>query len=272
MIQQPDALTAKLFRAYYKANLVVRRKSYEYLWILGHMRSGSSMFTHILNTNPEISGYGETHVFYWNQQDLTHLMCDVKYALKQLDMSDRFIMDKILHDMHIKDESLLNHPRISIIFLLRDPAETLSSMVKLWGETGDDGVQLYSVEDYTQYYCDRLRSIQRYAEIMEHPKRAFFLTHAQLIHQTEAIFRALEQHLALKFPLSEQYEKTPVTGQRKVGDWSGNLESGTIIRNPKKTLYNLDPHLLERANQAFQDCCQTLSQRCTSLPISQDES
>jgi hypothetical protein len=260
-----NSIIEKVIRGYYKANLALRKTPYQYLWILGHMRSGSSVFTHILNTNSEISGYGETHVFYWKPQDLAHLLCDVKWSLRQFDMSDRYIMDKILHDMHIRDEMLLQNPLIRCIFLIRDPAETISSMVKLWGEHGDEVIQLFSVEDYVNYYCNRLKTLKHYAESVTDPRRLFFLTHAQFIHQTTDVFRALESFLELRSPLSEIYTKTPVTGQRKVGDWSGNLESGRIMRNASANRYAIREDLLEQAQAAYDDCCSFLAQRCSSI-------
>ena len=37
--------------------IFLRLKPYKILFILSHMRSGSSLLTHILNSNPEIIGY-----------------------------------------------------------------------------------------------------------------------------------------------------------------------------------------------------------------------
>ena len=180
-------------------------------------------------------------------------------------MSDRYIMDKILHDMHIKNEVLLNEPEIHCIFLIRDPAETISSMIKLWGENGDEVIQLFSVEEYVDYYCNRLNSLKRYAELLNNKNRAFFLTHNQFINHTDDVFRGLESFLNLRSPLSEIYTKTPVTGNRKVGDWSGNLESGKIMRKASPDLCSIREDLLERAKTAYDDCCSCLVQHCSSI-------
>ena len=37
--------------------------------LLGHMRCGSSLLSNILATNPEITGYGETHLDYQTPGD-----------------------------------------------------------------------------------------------------------------------------------------------------------------------------------------------------------
>jgi len=53
--------------------IVGRGQPYRILLILSHMRSGSSLLTHLLNSNPEIIGYGETHIQYASEQDFKKL-------------------------------------------------------------------------------------------------------------------------------------------------------------------------------------------------------
>ena len=38
--------------------LKFKNKPYKFLFVMGHIRSGSSLLMHILATNPEIIGYG----------------------------------------------------------------------------------------------------------------------------------------------------------------------------------------------------------------------
>jgi LPS sulfotransferase NodH len=38
--------------------------TYEFVHILSHMRSGSTLLAHLLASHPEIIGYGETHIRY----------------------------------------------------------------------------------------------------------------------------------------------------------------------------------------------------------------
>ena len=44
-----------------------------YLFVLGHMRSYSSLLCHILGSHPQINGYCETHVKYRSRFDLLRL-------------------------------------------------------------------------------------------------------------------------------------------------------------------------------------------------------
>ncbi|MDY7013544.1 MAG: sulfotransferase family protein, partial [Cyanobacteriota bacterium] len=57
--------------------ILFRLQPYRVLFILSHMRSGSSLLTHILNSNPEIIGYGETHLQYSSEADFKRLMLKV---------------------------------------------------------------------------------------------------------------------------------------------------------------------------------------------------
>jgi hypothetical protein len=49
------------------ASLLAPRKS---LFVLGHMRSYSSLLCHILGSHPQIDGYCETHIKYRTRFDL----------------------------------------------------------------------------------------------------------------------------------------------------------------------------------------------------------
>ncbi|MGV2388843.1 MAG UNVERIFIED_CONTAM: sulfotransferase [Microcystis novacekii LVE1205-3] len=47
------------------------------------MRSGSSLLTHILNSNPEIIGFGETHLVYESEQDFKALMFQLYWTFER---------------------------------------------------------------------------------------------------------------------------------------------------------------------------------------------
>ena len=54
--------------------VLFRKNPYRILFILGHMRAASSLLSHILTSNSEIIGYGETHTQYYREQDLKKLI------------------------------------------------------------------------------------------------------------------------------------------------------------------------------------------------------
>ena len=61
-----------------------RSKLDRILFVLSHMRSGSSLLTHILNTNNEIIGYGETHIKYSSELDFKALLSKVYLRFKKV--------------------------------------------------------------------------------------------------------------------------------------------------------------------------------------------
>jgi len=84
------------------------------LFILGHMRSGSSLLTHILSSNAAIDGYGETHLDYSNPQDFGVATANVCRHLWKVP-SGEYVLDKVLHKRHIPRSELLKHPSVRVI-------------------------------------------------------------------------------------------------------------------------------------------------------------
>jgi hypothetical protein len=65
---------------YLKKSILNHLSSAEKLLLLGHMRCGSSLLTHILVDNPEIAGYGETHTRYNTSNDFEEWLYRSHYA------------------------------------------------------------------------------------------------------------------------------------------------------------------------------------------------
>ena len=65
---------------------------YELLFVLGHMRSKSSLLVHLLNSNPEVLGYGETHIGYTGRRSRGHqrMPCtEARGGILRIDRSQR---------------------------------------------------------------------------------------------------------------------------------------------------------------------------------------
>ena len=96
------------------------------LFILSHMRSYSSVLSHVLGSHPEIDGYCETHLRYRFALDFLRLQWRVR-RLTGEPLSGRFVLDKILHNYSLAS-SVLERPQARVIFLLRQPADVLRSL------------------------------------------------------------------------------------------------------------------------------------------------
>jgi E3 ubiquitin-protein ligase DOA10 len=117
--------------------ILLRPTPYKILFILSHMRSGSSLLTHLLVNNPEIRGFGETHINYASAEDFKKLLMKLYWQgqdfsqlqdLKKLKMNHQYIHDKVLHNNKFLDQSFLESEQIYSIFLIREPQcyQTLS--------------------------------------------------------------------------------------------------------------------------------------------------
>jgi hypothetical protein len=237
-------------------HIALRPKPYQILLLLSHMRSGSSLLTHLLADNPEIIGYGETHLRYAQEPDFKTLIEKVYWTVRGFNMGHTYVLDKILHDQKLEPQ-LLQAPPIRGIFLVRQPQATLASLCKLKAH--------WSEEKAVDYYCDRLTSLAHYSQIIDNPDRAYFLTYQTLLNHTKPTFQGLQQFLQVQAPFGETYQVMPLTGFKGVGDSSVNIKAGKILRDRPQTDITLSAPALARAQTAFHQCCATLSQTCTTL-------
>ncbi len=244
-----------------------RKKPYQFIFILSHMRSGSSLLTHILISNPAIIGFGESHIRYNSIDDLNRLMMRAYYQfqefskfpddLDKLKMNHTYVLDKILHDQKILNQELINYPNIKVIFLLREPSRTLASLLDLkphWNE-----------QEAYQYYTERSQKLVEYAQQIDDKNRALFITHEQVLNETESTLKTLQNFLETEQPFSEEYEITSTTGKKNVGDYKGNIKAGKIIRKKRELNYDINPELVATSQSNYQDCCEKLEKLCTTI-------
>ncbi|MEQ8973688.1 MAG: sulfotransferase family protein [Coleofasciculus sp. C1-SOL-03] len=247
-------------------HIIGRSQPYRILFILSHMRSGSSLLTHILNSNPDIIGYGETHIQYASEADFKCLMLKVYWQaqefrklsdIKNFSMHQKYILDKVLHNNKFLSESFLVSPNLYSIFLLREPQRSLASIAELKPHLSEEQV--------LDYYVKRLSMLEHYAQLINSKERSLFITHNQLLEQTDLVFDALHDFLGTRQGFSEDYQILRTTGMRDVGDHKGNIKAGHIIRTPRKLKNKISPDLVEKGMQSFNQCSATLSEYCTPV-------
>lgn len=244
----------------YPYQIAFRRTPYRILFILSHMRSGSSLLTHILNSNPEIIGYGETHIEYSSEQDLKKLIYKIYCKNRSFEMNHKYVLDKVLHNRKFTDISFLLSDSIYNIFLLRSPQRSLASMLDIkphWSE-----------QEACSYYINRLERLSNYAKILNDKNHNLFIQYDSLIDNTQAVFTALKEFLGTTEGFSENYQVLKTTGMRGIGDSSPNIKAGKIIRKPRQLEHQISPDLVKKSLQAFDRCSDTLSQYCKTVDFS----
>lgn len=235
-------------------SIAFRSTPYKVIFILGHMRSASSLLVHLLNSNPEIIGYGESHIRYSSEPDIKKLLYKVYSRVGELRMNHPYILDKLLHNSKLLNEDLLLSQHIYKIFLIRNPQQTLPSILKIkphWSE-----------EKTFDHYISRLATLERYAQQIDSKERSLLITHDQLLNQTEDVFRALQSFLEVDHPFSEQYQVLSTTGKRGVGDSSDNIKQGKIIRDRSNTEYQTPLNTFEPCLESYDRCSSILSKYC----------
>jgi len=179
----------KIINGYYLLRIKLRKKPFKILFILSHMRSGSTLLQHILASNPQIIGYGEGQIRYNSKEDLDALICKNYMFFRKLRMPEEYVLDKIPHRGYVK-ESLLKSQDIYAIFLLRGPEATLKSLLGL--------LLQWDLEESLNYYMNRLSAMENEAKAINDKKRSLYITYEQLLHQTDRVFKVIQESLNLQ--------------------------------------------------------------------------
>lgn len=232
--------------------------TYEFVHILSHMRSGSTLLTHLLASHPEIIGYGETHIRYKGPKDFDALVADVLQTLGRspLPGRERYVLDKLLHDHLLEPDNvrLLIEARVRVVFLLREPRGSLASMLKHLEMTEQNAAL---------YYITRLVTLERYAQALAPHAACAALTYDQLLYRTDESLELLKSHLGLRHAPAENYRMLPTTGQRRAGDFSPNIFAGSIVRGGEEPGGpQPSAEVLEGAGRVYEHCRTALEQTC----------
>lgn len=219
-----------------------------YLFLLGTMRSGSTLLASILCSHPAVFGYGETHVVYRSAADFGELEARVcrAHGIDPADIGPRRVLDKLLHDGLIRDPGIFGEIDLTCLFLLREPRRTLQSLVYQLGSTLDDAFT---------YYQERLASLDRYAEAFP---RSAFLTYEDLAGDPQRTLTGLTAFLGLDPPLVAEYRLQPLHDVKGVGDRSAAIRAGRVLANPRELAVDLPEDRVAEAEAAYRRCLGTL--------------
>ena len=220
------------------------------VFIMGHMRSGSTLLLHILTTNPEIITGGERNAAYRSHDDLDKLAIFARIAQRAPLRRARYVVDQINHDHLTPNPELLRDERVRCIFVIRDPQETIQSILNLTRTFYEP----WTVERAVDYYSQRLETLARYTTSLG--SRMESMTYAALLADTSAVLRRLESFLGLNEPLREQYAIQRFTGRR--GDPSNKIREGTIVRDRVSIRIEIPDRDLARARYAYDACVKAL--------------
>ena len=242
-----------IFNAIARWNAVLRGREYQYVLLLGHMRSGSTVLSHVLASHPDFVGAGEAHIAYQKPEDLRQLIARTCQLLRRLDLPGTHIVDQINHP-RVSNE-VLHSPIIKkSILLIREPKGTLRSLIATFG---------WDVATALGCYVGRLEQIRRYGEILR--DRALLIEYEDLVNRTDDTLAALTGFFGLSTPFSASYATHTAT--QKVGDPSDNISAGRVVRTKTHEI-EIEPATLVSASRAFFACREKLIAAGVRLPFS----
>lgn len=218
----------------------------EYVFVLGHMRSGSSLLHHLLVSHQDLLGCGERNVAYDSADDLYRLHLAARRHRRAYWRRYRYFVDQINHDRFVPRPDFLNQHRIRTIFLIREPAGALSSMVRVLGK--HYGMTL---EEAAAYYVARLKRLGDCAQALNNPERGALVTFDALVDRAEPTLEQLQSFLGLETGFSPNYEVFDFTGKR--GDPGPNIRQGVVQTPVAMELVQIPADQLAHAREVYEE-------------------
>lgn len=189
----------------------------KYVFLLSHMRSRSSLLSHIVASSPEVDGAGELQICYNN----------VKKGLVKNNLShssqSRLVFDKILHNELTKNDDFFGCD-FKFIIMLRPIEDTIQSLASMWKR---DGYESSFNPEGINYLIKRLEFLKEKAQLMK--GKFYYIDSDQLVSTPELVLYGLSNFLELSTLLSDRYEVTKDTGNKGYGDTSEFIQKGKIV-------------------------------------------
>lgn len=192
------------------------------IFILAHMRCGSTALSNILCSRDDVSGYGEAHIRYDGRGALGRL------ALNQRRRGGwkpgaRFLFDKVLHSRHDSAPPTAFFGARAI-FMLREPEPAIRSITKLFADLGRDEYRTH--EQAGAYYAERTEALAIMWDRFPQDRR-IGLTHAGLLANPERALARISDVLGFAPPLANSYRSPDASRHGGGGD---PMESGKHSR------------------------------------------
>lgn len=229
-----------------------------YFFLVSHMRANTSLVGHIIGSHPDVSGYYEQHIGYYSARSLFRgrLLFHKRNPTARV---APIYFDKILHNFHEINPSVLARRDVHVIFALRAPEAAIRSIMSLYAR-GDPDHEWASAEGAVAYYQQRLLRMQELWHQARPGGHRLYVDSEALVTHTEEALTALSEHLELVPSLSSEYETFALTGKRGYGDSSESIEKGRVV--PSGKTYediHLPSSMLAEARDTYDDVRGALS-------------
>lgn len=232
----------------------------EYLFLFSHMRSYSTVLSHVLGSHEEIAGYTETHLKYRRSADLMRLRWRIAKATGSWPRS-RYLLDKLLHNFMLIPKGLRHSQRLRALIFVRRPEATLRSILRM-GTMHPEKSWYSSPRQVAEYYCERTAWLA--ATGVQLKDRALVFSSEAIVDDTSGLLERIARHLDLKSALQPQYRLHRFSGRAGYGDGSSTLKAGVIVSNPRaaEEPAAFDSELIEQCRRAYLAAMATLADWC----------
>lgn len=172
------------------------------IFIMGHMRCGSTALSNILCSHPQISGYGEAHIRYKSRSELGLLVLN-QIKRKSYRNNSTYLFDKILHSRY-DSEYFADFFESRAIFMIREPIKTIQSIQTLFSSIGSNE---YSNDTLaSDYYEERISSLITNWENFP-PLHRIGISFEQLKTNPENNLVKISEMLGVSPPLTNSYQQ-----------------------------------------------------------------
>ena len=217
------------------------------VFVIAHMRCGSSALSQVMSSHEGIAGLGETHIAYDSHAKLGLLYLSLLKNRIRVSPSD-LLLDKVLHNRY--DEALPDQFFDSrAIFLIREPVATIHSITNLFGKIGSSEYATH--KQSAEYYIERVRRMMKlWAEFPE--SRRLFIPHERLMSHTDECLADISSLLELSQPLQNKYSSA-VKIRRGSGDplVSTSLSKITTVKPTKRPDLIIESELIAKAHEVY---------------------
>ncbi len=248
VLNWPKTVALSIYGGYTR---IFRSRMPQFLLVLGHMRSGSSLLLHLLVNHPDIDGQGEQNTPYRSTRDL------LRWRLRQhrhrwpRPQWPRYLVDQVNHNHLTPNPNLFGRKDLKTLLLLREPRFTVASLLRLSDRFYGGR---WTEEAAIAHYLDRYRKLAELAGALA-PECALSMTYSDLTGQTEACLTAIQRFLNLESPFNPHYQRQPFTGKR--GDPTEKIYTGSVVANPSASS-NMPPKAPEVLEAAYAECLDRL--------------
>lgn len=194
------------------------------LFLLGHMRCGSTALSAILCSRPDVSGYGEAHIAYTGRGALGILAMNQRRR-GAWDRSATSLFDKILHSRY-DEEACSEFFTSRAIFMARAPVPAIRSIRHLFARlgTGEYATDVLAAD----YYEERVSALLALWPRFDASRRVA-CTYEALTANPEAVLARISGQLNLVPALRNEYAlKSAATG-RGAGDPLSAAQHSRIV-------------------------------------------